>query len=142
MRGVEIKFRTATLFSTDDVKATARFHNVYSAMLNITFPADHPVATMGGHSLIVSPRGDVQAEDPTNNEGLIGVQIPIAEFRRNRRIPRYPLEVVEPVFAQYRQEVPLNRTDLSAGSLPGTGEDMKKLLDRANRWLNPEPVAP
>ncbi|MEO7386698.1 MAG: nitrilase-related carbon-nitrogen hydrolase, partial [Gammaproteobacteria bacterium] len=103
MRGAEIMFRTATLFSPDDVKATARFHNVYSAMSNITFPPDSPVAGMGGHSLIVSPRGDVLAEDPTNNEGIIEAEIPIAEFRKNRRIPRYPLEVVAPVFAQYRQ---------------------------------------
>lgn len=135
-------FRTVTLFSTDDVKSTARFHNVYPAMLNITFPADSAVATMGRHSLIVTPRGDVLAEDPTNNEGIIEVQIPIAEFHRHRRIPRYPLEVVAPVFTQYRQEVPLNHMDLPAGSLPGTGEDMKKLRDRVSRWLNPEPVAP
>jgi len=98
MRGVEIMFRTATLFSPDDVKATARYHTVYSAMSNITFPPDSPVAAMGGQSLIVSPRGEVLAEDPTNNEGIIEATIPIAEFRKNRRIPRYPLEVVAPVF--------------------------------------------
>ena len=33
-------------------------------------------------------RGDVLAEDPTNNEGIIEAKIPIAEFRKNRRIPR------------------------------------------------------
>lgn len=137
MRGVEIMFRTATLFSPDDVKATARYHNVYSAMSNITFPADSPVAAMGGQSLIVSPRGEVLAEDPTNNEGIIEAQVPIAEFRKNRRIPRYPLEVVEPVFSQYRQELPLDHLDLPPGELPQTGEDMKKLLDRLSRWLNP-----
>ncbi|MDH5256142.1 MAG: hypothetical protein OEW72_09535, partial [Gammaproteobacteria bacterium] len=137
MRGVEIMFRTATLFSPDDVKATARYHNVYSAMSNITFPPDSPVAAMGGQSLIVSPRGEVLAEDPTNNEGIIEATIPIAEFRRNRRIPRYPLEVVAPVFDQYRQELPLNHLDLPPGELPQTGEDMKTLLDRLSRWLNP-----
>ncbi|MEO8223479.1 MAG: nitrilase-related carbon-nitrogen hydrolase [Gammaproteobacteria bacterium] len=137
MRGVEIMFRTATLFSTDDVKATARFHNVYSAMSNITFPADSPVAAMGGHSLIVGPRGEVLAEDATNNEGIIEATIPIAEFRKGRRIPRYPLEVVAPVFSQYRQEVPLNQMDLPPGELPGTGADMKALLDRVSRWLHP-----
>jgi predicted amidohydrolase len=137
MRGVEIMFRTATLFSPDDVKATARYHNVYSAMSNITFPPDSPVAAMGGQSLIVSPRGEVLAEDPTNNEGIIEATIPIAEFRRNRRIPRYPLEVVAPVFDQYRQELPLNHLDLPPGELPQTGEDMKTLLDRLSGWLNP-----
>jgi hypothetical protein len=137
MRGVEIMFRTATLFSPDDVKATARYHNVYSAMSNITFPPDSPVAAMGGQSLIVSPRGEVLAQDPTNNEGIIEATIPIAEFRRNRRIPRYPLEVVAPVFGQYRQELPLNHLDLPPAELPQTGADMKQLLDRLSRWLNP-----
>jgi len=135
MRGVEIMFRTATLFSPDDVKATARYHNVYSAMSNITFPPDSPAAPMGGQSLIVSPRGEVLAEDPTNNEGIIEATIPIAEFRKNRRIPRYPLEVVAPVFSQYRQEVPLNHLDLPPDQLPQTGADMKALLDRLSRWL-------
>ena len=76
------------------------------------------------------------AEDPTNNEGIIEATIPIAEFRRNRRIPRYPLEVVAPVFSQYRQELPLNHLDLPPGELPKTGEDMKALVDRLSRWLN------
>jgi predicted amidohydrolase len=137
MRGVEIMFRTATLFSPDDVKAAARYNNFYSAMSNITFPPDSPVAKMGGQSLVVSPRGDVLAEDPTNNENIIEARIPIAEFRKNRRIPRYPLEVVAPVFAQYRQEVPLNHLDLPPDALPGTGADMKALLDRLSRWLHP-----
>jgi len=142
MRGVEIMFRTATLFTPDDVKATALFHNFYSAMSNITFPADSPVAAMGGQSLIVGPRGQVLAQDPTNNEGIIEAQIPIGEFRRNRRIPRYPLEVVEPVFAQYRQEMPLNHLDLPPGELPGTGADMKAYLDRISRWLAPAGTPP
>jgi len=140
MRGVEIMFRTATLFSPDDVKATARYHNVYTAMSNITFPPDSPAAPMGGQSLVVSPRGEVLAEDPTNNDAIIEAEIPIAEFRKNRRIPRYPLEVVADVFAQYRQEVPLNHLDLPPDQLPRTGEDMKALLDQASRWLNPPPA--
>lgn len=142
MRGVEIMFRTATLFSADDVKATARFHNVYSAMSNITFPPGSPVAAMGGHSLIVSPRGEVLAEEPSNNEAIIEAEIPIAAFRKDRRIPRYPLEVVAPVFSQYRQEVPLNHLDLPPDQLPQTGADMKALLDRLSRWLNPSAAPP
>jgi len=142
MRGVEIMFRTATLFSPDDVKATARYHNVYSAMSNITFPPDSPVAAMGGQSLIVSPRGAVLAEDPTNNEGIIEATIPIAEFRKNRRIPRYPLEVVAPVFSQYQQELPLNHLDLPPGEMPGTGGEMKAYLDRISRWLKPAAASP
>ncbi len=137
MRGTEIMFRTATLFSPDDVKATARFHNMYSAMSNITFPKDAEFASMGGGSLIVNPNGEVMAEAVGNNEAIIEATIPIAEFRKDRRIPRYPMEVVAPVFNQYQQESPLNHLDLPADKLPQTRADMKTLLDNVSRWLKP-----
>lgn len=137
MRGVEIMFRTATLFSKTDVQAIAFYNNVYSAMSNITFPPDSGVpASFGGKSLIVDNRGAVLAEDPSNNESVIEAEIPIARFREGRRIPRYPLEVVKPVFDQYQQEVPLNHLDLPPEELPQTNQDMKTLIDEASRWLN------
>ena len=140
MRGVEIMFRTSTLFSVEDVKATARFHNFYSAMSNIVFPADSEAAAMGGDSLIVSPYGEVLASAPGNNAAIIEASIPIATFRDGRRIPRYPLEVVAPVYQQYRQEVPLNHLDLPPEDLPQTRAGMKALLDRESRWLNSAPT--
>ena len=138
MRGVEIMFRTSTLFSKADVQATAFFNRFYSAMSNITFPPDGPNAKYGGGSLIVGPNGRVLAEDPTNNESIIEAQIPMAEFRKERRIPRFPLEVVAPVFEQYQQEVPLNHLDLPPEALPKTRADMRDLLDERSRWLNPD----
>jgi hypothetical protein len=137
MRGVEIMLRTATLFSKTDVQAIALYNNVYSAMSNITFPPDSGVpASFGGGSLIVDNAGKVLAEDPSNNESIIEAEIPIAAFRKGRTIPRYPLDVVKPVFDQYVQEVPLNHLDLPPEKLPQTNEDMKDLIDDASRWLN------
>jgi predicted amidohydrolase len=141
MRGTEIMLRTATLFSKVDVQAIAFYNNMYSAMSNITFPPESGVpAKFGGGSLIVDPRGGVLAEDPSNKEGVIEAEIPIAAFRKNRKIPRYPLEVVRPVFAQYQQEVPLNHLDLPAEQLPQTIADMKALLDKKSRWLKSGPM--
>ncbi len=137
MRGTEIMLRTATLFSKTDVQAIAFYNNMYSAMSNITFPPESGVpANFGGGSLIVGPDGKPLAEDPSNNESVIEAEVPIAKFRTGRRIPRYPLEVVQPVFDQYRQEVPLNHLDLPAEQLPQTNKDMKDLLDRVSRWLH------
>ena len=137
MRGVEIMLRTATGFSPTDVKAIAFYNNYYSAMSNITFPPDAGVPEgFGGKSLIVGPRGDVLAEDPSNNESIIEAELKIAELREGRRIPRYPLEVVKPVFDQFQQELPLNHLDLPPEELPQTRQDMKALLDRVSRWLN------
>lgn len=139
MRGVEIMFRTATLFSPFEVRAIAQFNNFYSAMSNITFPPESPFAAGGGHSLIVGPRGEVLAEEPSNTEAIIEAEIPIAAFRKGRRIPHYPTEVVAPVFAQYVQEIPLNHMDLPADKLPATGRDMAMLLDAESRWLHAAP---
>ena len=129
-------FRTATLFSEQDVRATAFFHNFYSAMSNITFPPDSEAAPFGGNSLIVSPRGDVLAQEKSNNDAIIEAEIPIADFRKNRRIPRYPLEIVRPVYEQYVDEIPLNHMDIPPGEMPQTRADMKDMLDRVSRWLN------
>ncbi len=136
MRGVEIMFRTATLFSTEDVKATARFNDFYSAMSNITFPPESRGAPYGGNSLIVSPDGEVLADAPGNVDAIIEAEIPMAEFREGRSIPRYPLEVVAPVYAQYVQEAPLNHMDMPYEEMPQTRSEMKDLLDRVSRWLN------
>lgn len=138
MRGVEIMFRTSTLFSKLDVRAAAMYNNFYSAMSNITFPPDGPYAQYGGGSVIVDPKGDVLAEDPTNNESIITAEIPIAEFREGRTIPRYPLEVVSPVFDQYVTETPLDHLDMPAEELPQTREAMKGLIDDTSRWMNIE----
>lgn len=135
MRGVEIMFRTATLFSETDVMAIARYNNMYSAMCNIVFPADSPAASQGGNSLIVGPDGSVLAQATGNVEAVIEAEIPIAEFRAGRGIHRYPLELLEPVFSQYRGEIPPNHLDLPPGQLPQTRQDMAALLDRVSRWL-------
>ncbi len=136
MRGVEIMFRTSTLFSPTDVKATALYNDFYSAMSNITFPPDSDWASYGGKSLIVDMDGKVLAEDPTNNESIIEAEIPIAEHREGRTIPRYPLEVVAPVYEQYVVETPLDHLDLPPDDLPQTREEMKELIDDTSRWLN------
>lgn len=136
MRGTEILFRTSTLFAREDVLASARFHDVYSAMSNITFPVGSGYEQYGGGSLIVSPDGKVLAEQANNDEAIITAEIPIAEFREGRKIPRYPLEVVAPVFEQYVDEIPLNHLDVPADEMPADRSAMKDLLDSISRWLN------
>ncbi len=135
MRGTEIMFRTSTLFFEPDIQAIALFNNFYSAMANITFPQDSDWAAMGGNSLIVSPKGEIMVQAVGNVETIVEAEIPIAELRKDRKIPRYPFEVVEPVFSQYQQEVPINHMDMDSSKLPNTRETMKDLLDKESRWL-------
>ena len=67
---------------------------------------------------------------------IIEAEIPIAEFRQGRTIPRYPLEVVAPVYEQYVTETPLDHMDLPPDELPPTREAMKELIDGTSRWLD------
>ena len=131
-------FRTATLFNKLDVQAIAGFNNFYSAMSNITFPTDSPYAKGGGGSLIVDPRGQVLAEDPSNDEAIIEAEIDMAALRKGRNkarhIPHYPMAVVRPVFDQYVEEFPLNHLDVAIDQLPDSGAEMKVLMDKQSRW--------
>ena len=91
----------------------------------------------GGKSLIASPQGKIIAQDPsTHEEGIVSAEIPIAEFRKNRTIPNYALEMVQEIFSQYQQEIPINHLDMPIDQLPQTGEEMKELFDELSRYLN------
>ena len=133
MRGTEIMIRTATLFAEDDVLAMARINNFYSTMTNIAFPLSDQYRA--GESVIVDPKGNILAKDPSvDQDGIIEAEIPIAEFRKGRKIPNYALDMVQPVFGQYLQEFPLNHMDLPREKLPETGREMKALMEGVSRW--------
>ncbi len=104
-------------------------------MSNITLPPG--LEYTGGNSMIVSPDGKILAREPsTTEDGIIEAVIPIAEFRKNRKIPNYALEMTQPVFNQYRQEIPINHLQMPPQDLPQSGEEMKALFDRVSRYLN------
>jgi len=136
MRGTEIMLRTATLYSVDDVTSMAKINDFYSAMANFVLPLES--GYKAGESVIVDPAGTILAKEPTyDQEGIIEAEIPIAQFRKDRTLPNYALEMVQPVFSQYRQEIPINHLDMDAENLPETGQQMKSLYDRISRFLNP-----
>ena len=137
MKGVEIMLRTATLFSESDVMAMSWANDFYSAMANITLPLGGPYSHRGGKSIITDDEGQIMAKHPsTHEEGIITAQIPIAEFRKNRTIPHYALDMVDEVFDQYEQEIPMNHLDMNPEDLPETGEAMKSYFDEISRYLN------
>lgn len=139
MRGTEIMLRTATLFADYDVMATAAQNNFYSAMANIAF--DIPGYT-AGESLIVDDWGKVLAQSESQTEDdIIEAQIPIAEFRKNRRIPNFAIDVTMPVIEQYVQEFPVDHMDVPRAELPETGAAMKALMERASRFNSDEEKA-
>ena len=137
MRGTEIMLRTATLFEEFDVCATAATNDFYSAMANFTLPVS--TGYNAGESVIVDNKGKVIAKHPSKEEdGIIEATIPIAAFRKGRKIPNYAYEMVKPVFNQYKQEIPINHLEIPRESLPKTGQEMKILFDTLSRFLNIE----
>ncbi len=133
MRGTEIMLRTATLFAEEDVLAMARFNNFYSAMANFALPLNPRYEA--GESVIVSPNGEILAKSPyLDKDDIIEAEIPIAEFRQDRRIPNYALDMTLPVLDQYQQEFPLNHLDVPRETLPETGEAMKELMENVSRF--------
>ena len=133
MRGTEIMLRTATLFAEDDVTSMARINNFYSAMANFALPLNPRYRA--GESIIVGPKGDILAKEPSlDKDGIIEAAIPIASFRKGRKIPNYALDMVKPVLGQYVQEFPLNHLDLPREQLPETGKDMKDLMEGVSRF--------
>ena len=134
VRGTEIMLRTATLYAKEDVASMARINNFYSAMSNIIFPKE--MNYPAGNSIIVSPTAKILAEEKSEfDEGIITAQIPIAKFRQGRRIPNYALDMVQPVFNQYRQEIPINHLLMPQQQLPETGVEMKTLFDKISVWV-------
>lgn len=134
MRGTEIMLRTATLFDEADVTYTAFTNNYYSAMSNFALPLNPNYSA--GESIIVDNKGKILAKEPTKDkDGIIEAEIPIAEFRKGRKIPNFAYEMVKPVFEQYYQEIPINHLDVPREELPETGAAMKDLFDRISRYI-------
>ncbi|WP_371397831.1 nitrilase-related carbon-nitrogen hydrolase [Fretibacter rubidus] len=136
LRGTEIMIRTATLFAEYDVRATAYYNNFYSPMVNIAF--DIP-GYSAGESVIIGPKAKILAKSKSLTEDdIIEAEIPIAEFRKNRKIPNYAYEMTKPVLDQYIQEFPINHMDLPRDQLPETGVAMKELMESVSRFNHPE----
>ncbi len=137
MRGTEIMLRTATLFAEEDVVYTAWVNDYYSAMANFTLPVS--TGYNAGESVIVGPDGKILAKHPSKEEdGIVSAKIPLAEFRKDRTIPNYALEMTKPVFSQYKQEIPINHLEMETTQLPKTGAEMKLLLDSISRYNPPK----
>ena len=137
MRGTEIMLRTATLFAEEDVTDMARTNNFYSAMANFALPLNPKYRA--GESIIVGPDAQILAKSKfLDQDDIIEAEIPIAEFRKGRKIPNFALDMAMPILEQYVQEFPMNHLDIPRDSLPETGAEMKELMESISRFNNDE----
>eukprot|EP00593_Proboscia_inermis_P008242 CAMPEP_0171321440 /NCGR_PEP_ID=MMETSP0816-20121228/112125_1 /TAXON_ID=420281 /ORGANISM="Proboscia inermis, Strain CCAP1064/1" /LENGTH=123 /DNA_ID=CAMNT_0011819427 /DNA_START=16 /DNA_END=387 /DNA_ORIENTATION=+ len=114
-----------------------------------------PFAEYGGHSMVCSPKGKVMDEVTScTDEGFIKVDIPIGEYRKERKQPQCAMALTKDIFDQYVEEVPIdhlleadveNRAEgdackdcIDGKKLPNDGKEMKALIDQKSRWISEE----
>ena len=104
LKGAEVLVLSVTGGSNSEMaKATARAARIYTMGVgnavspnNIGFPEGSGTRDQG--TVIVDPRGTVLAETDNHHEEIITARIPIAEFRKTRRVQELPMaiELIEP----------------------------------------------
>lgn len=131
LKGAEMLVLSVTGGSNSEMaKATARAARIYTLGVgnavspnNIGFPEGSGTRDQG--TVIVDPRGTVLAETDNHHEEIITARIPIAEFRRTRRVQELPMAILLPILQQYQ---PLFQPNAFLGKLPQTYQEAGELV--------------
>ena len=108
LKGAEILVLSVTGGSnSESAIATARNNRLYTLGVgnavspnNIGFPESSGTRDEG--TVIVDPRGTVLAETDNHHEDIITARIPIADYRKTRRVQELPMALLLPVLQQYQ----------------------------------------
>ena len=108
LKGAEILVLSVTGGSnSESAIATARTNRLYTLGVgnavspnNIGFPESSGTRDEG--TVIVDPRGTVLAETDNHHEDIITARIPIADYRKTRRVQELPMALLLPVLQQYQ----------------------------------------
>jgi predicted amidohydrolase len=107
LKGAEIQILTVSGGSSaESAIACARANRTYAvAVGNSVTPNNigwvEAAGAQDGGTAIVDPRGVRLASSANHHEDIVSTRIPIADFRRTRRMPEFPMAVLLPVFQQY-----------------------------------------
>lgn len=131
LKGAEILVLSVTGGSNaESAKAAARATRVYTMGVgnsvspnNIGFPEGSGTRDEG--TVIVDPRGTVLAQTENHHEEIITARIPIADFRKTRRVQELPMAMLLPVLQQYQ---PLFQPNAFLDKLPATYQEAGELV--------------
>lgn len=131
LKGAEVMVLSVTGGSNaESAIATARAGRLYTLGVgnavspnNIGFPEGSGTRDEG--TVIVDPRGTVLAKTDNHHEEIITARIPIAEYRRSRRVQELPMAILLPVLQQYD---PVFRPNAFLEKLPATYQDAGELV--------------
>lgn len=131
LKGAEILVMSVTGGSNaESAIATARANRLYTVGVgnavspdNIGFP--EASGTEDGGTVIVDPRGTTLAKTDNHHEDIITARIPIADFRKTRRVQELPKALLLPVLQAYE---PVFQPNAFAGTLPATYKEAGELV--------------
>jgi len=131
LKGAEILVLSVTGGSNaESAITTARANRLYTVGVgnsvspdNIGFP--EASGTEDGGTVIVDPRGTTLAKTDNHHEDIITARIPIADFRKTRRVQELPKALLLPVLQAYD---PVFQPNAFAGALPATYKEAGELV--------------
>jgi predicted amidohydrolase len=131
LKGTEILVLTVTGGSnSESAITTARANRLYTLGVgnavspnNIGFPEASGTRDEG--TVIVDPRGTVLASTDNHHEDIITARIPIADFRKTRRLQELPMAILLPVLQQYQ---PLFQPNAFLDRLPETYQEAGEIV--------------
>ena len=131
LKGAEVLVLSVTGGSNaESAIATARAGRLYTMGVgnavspnNIGFPEGSGTRDEG--TVIVDPRGTVRAKTDNHHEEIITARIPIAEYRRSRRVQELPMAILLPILQQYD---PVFRPNAFLEKLPATYQEAGELV--------------
>ncbi|MBL8631293.1 MAG: hypothetical protein JNM81_16785 [Rhodospirillaceae bacterium] len=107
LKGAEIMILTVTGgTNAESAVAAARASKVYCVGVGNSVSPDNIGFTEAAGSrdegtVVVDPRGTTLARSANHHEDVVSARVPIADFRKTRRFPEYPMALFLPVFQQY-----------------------------------------
>ncbi len=131
MKGAEIMILTVTGGSNaESAIATSRANRVYTVGVGNSVSPDNPgfMESAGGRdegTVVVDPRGTVIAKTSNHHEDDASARIPIADFRKTRRVPEFPMALMLPVFQQYE---PVFEPNAFLDKLPATYKESGEMV--------------
>ena len=131
LKGAEVLVLSVTGGSnSESAIATARTNRLYTIGVgnavspnNIGFPESSGTRDEG--TVIVDPRGTVLAKTENHHEDIITARIPIADFRKTRRVQELPMALLLPVLQQYQ---PTFQPNAFLGKLPATYQEAGEIV--------------
>ena len=131
LKGAEILVMSVTGGSNaDSATATARYNRIYTVGVGNSVSPDNigfmeSAGAEDGGAVIIDPRGTVLAQTTNHHEDSVSTRIPIADFRKTRRVPEVPIALLRPVLDQYE---PVFQPNAFLETLPETYKEAGTLL--------------